>query len=265
MNPRIFKSTALRVHQIIITMLCYTLATIFVLTFPEFLSSFQLNLKRITRSRLHAAPERRGVMLDWLSQLQLPLKTGGEKLKPAKRLSESLFGRTNRVDGQEKWMKELYHVWKTIKTIKTIPSHGLVHDSNDAVIVELAKELLYSGIPEQVLELYATYYDVLITSTTDDEVQVIDYKFSSDKHMKLLYPTKTSSDIFFLRQSQTKSVRNSEMIPVVPNPKMVMVATRAFITLADVVGAIRLLQACSRAGMNTCILSLGMVLLGDRS
>jgi hypothetical protein len=31
-----------------------------------------------------------------------------------------------------------------------------------AMVIELAKELLYSGVPEQVIELYAAYYDLIL-------------------------------------------------------------------------------------------------------
>ena len=30
------------------------------------------------------------------------------------------------------------------------------------MVIELAKELLYSGVPEQVIELYAAYYDLIL-------------------------------------------------------------------------------------------------------
>ena len=37
------------------------------------------------------------------------------------------------------------------------------------MVIELAKELLYSGVPEQVIELYAAYYDLILKR---DNIQV---------------------------------------------------------------------------------------------
>ena len=115
------------------------------------------------------------------------------------------FDRTNRIEGQKRWIHE-------IRALKAINDGEGSSDNMTGigVIIELAKELLYSGIPEQVLELYAAYYDLIME------------------------PLKGKSN---------------PQIPVVPDTKLILTTIRAFIALADVTGAINLLQAVSRAGL----------------
>ena len=52
-------------------------------------------------------------------------------------------------------------------TLKSLDSDETV--PGIAMIIELAKELLYSGVPEQVVELYAAYYDLILK---DNDPQV---------------------------------------------------------------------------------------------
>jgi hypothetical protein len=56
------------------------------------------------------------------------------------------FKRTNRIDGQSSWIKEL--------VFQHYNSTGLAEINS---IIEISKELLYSGIPEQVLEVHNLY------------------------------------------------------------------------------------------------------------
>jgi hypothetical protein len=67
---------------------------------------------------------------------------------------EKLFSRTNRIDGQEKWIKELF-LFKYEQNLKLIENVSVNETAvapitSPILIIELAKELLYSGIPEQV-------------------------------------------------------------------------------------------------------------------
>ena len=71
-----------------------------------------------------------------------------------------MFARTSRIHGLERWINELLTL-KSLNSDETIP--GI------AMIIELAKELLYSGVPEQVIELYAAYYDLILK---DNDPQV---------------------------------------------------------------------------------------------
>lgn len=62
------------------------------------------------------------------------------------------FARTNRLEGMMKWVRE----------VKLLSSFDGSTESNDAsdtsgVFMELAKELLYSGIPEQVPTMFLAY------------------------------------------------------------------------------------------------------------
>lgn len=111
------------------------------------------------------------------------------------------FKRTNRVNGMKVWVRELQILQDQLDTSKldTDKTNGI------GLVVELAKELLYSGIPEQVLELYAAYYDSIVA-----------------------------------RQG----------VDVVIDVKLVLVTIRAFLSLQDVEGALRLLSLCRRAGLN---------------
>lgn len=86
-------------------------------------------------------------------------KASSKKQNPRKRMahkkkdgdSKTSFKRTNRVEGMKVWVKEL----------QILQDHESA-DSGVGLVVELAKMLLYSGIPEQVLELYAAYNDIVI-------------------------------------------------------------------------------------------------------
>ncbi len=82
-------------------------------------------------------------------------------MKKKSKKSIPVFARTSRIHGLERWINELLTL-KSLNSEETIP--GI------AMIIELAKELLYSGVPEQVIELYAAYYD-LILKDKDTQVQ----------------------------------------------------------------------------------------------
>jgi hypothetical protein len=93
-----------------------------------------------------------------------------------------------------------------------------------AVIVDLAKELLYSGIPEQVLQLYGAYCDLILIN----------------EEVKDAAPTAINS---------TVSASAVPLSKVVPNSKLLAVISRAFIAMHDVKGALSLLQSSSRRGV----------------
>jgi hypothetical protein len=115
--------------------------------------------------------------------------TSSKKKKPS---SSTTFTRTNRVDGMRVWIKELQIL------------QGGDQSSALILLVELAKELLYSGIPEQVMELHAAYYDIMRNSNCTVELGIADLK-------------------------------------------LFLVTIRAFLSLKDVEGAMRLYYQCRSA------------------
>jgi hypothetical protein len=167
---------------------------------------------------------------EWLVKSGLPIKLTASGSTKKKKSKMRYFRRTNRIDGQEKWIRELYLYKRQLDTKRSDQIEDSVENISEAsntsdgaqaqgkkgqllspvLIVELAKELLYSGIPEQVLELYAAYYDIIVREDSID-------RFKSGL--------------------------------VAPDPKLILVATRAFIALGDIRGALQLLQATSRSGL----------------
>ena len=122
--------------------------------------------------------------------------------------------RVSRVDSQEKWIKEIEIIRDSLNN-NTILNND---DKDLSKIVELSKELLYSGIPEQCIELYAAYYDMILN-------------------------TKNNNNI-------TNSISNDTMnFPVIHNPNLILITTRAFIAMDDLKNALKLLQATSRYGI----------------
>ena len=129
------------------------------------------------------------------------------------------FKRTTRVDGLKVWVKELGIIQEQMRKERNSPHpEHLKALKGVGVVVELAKELFYSGIPEQVLELYAAYYDIL-----------------NDK------PTEGSVD------RDDASTNPSEIVVI--DSKLVLITVRAFLALSDVNGALTLLGSCTRMGM----------------
>ena len=168
---------------------------------------------------------------DWLRVSSgLPTKPGIDKSSdtskeqsvPKKNKEQKLFSRTNRIEGQEKWIRELF-LYKSEQAISNDERNSSIKETsgstsaNPILIIELAKELLYSGIPEQVLELYAAYYDIVVTP---------------DRGTKMA--------------SKTGKLVNL----VAPDTKLILVATRAFIAMGDIKGALKLLQATSRSALD---------------
>ena len=168
---------------------------------------------------------------DWLRVSSgLPTKPGIDKIsgnskeqsanKKAK--EQKLFSRTNRIEGQEKWIRELF-LYKSEQAINndnrnsSMKEVGNSTSASPILIIELAKELLYSGIPEQVLELYAAYYDIVVTP---------------DRGTKMAPKTGKLVNL------------------VAPDTKLILVATRAFIAMGDIKGALKLLQATSRSALD---------------
>jgi hypothetical protein len=137
------------------------------------------------------------------------------------------FGRTNRVDGLMRWVQELTF-FSANKTANASDADTPVRIApSPALIVELAKELLYSGIPEQCVELYAAYCDLVVPAETQSNAETV---------------TATNATVTVLADDPAAP-------PVAPNTQLVMCAARAFIALGDVTGALKLLQATSRAGL----------------
>lgn len=144
---------------------------------------------------------------DWITSGTMPVAENATKKTAKKTRNSNYFSRTNRVDGQKKWIKELHQLKKNLAENSTQKQAGATF-----LVVEIARELLYSGIPEQVLELYAAYYDLIFK------------------------PSSTSDS-------------SSVETPVIPDVKLIVVTARAFIAMGDVQGALALLQACARASV----------------
>ena len=135
------------------------------------------------------------------------------------------YQKTNRLVGQIRWMREIYllknyYDYNIINTNNTIDIENKMKNSNIGSIIETAKALLYSGLPDQVIEMYAAYYDIVVDSATS--------------------PTTPRPHIHI---NNTNSTSNNMTLPVVvPNSKFILVAVRAFIAMDDVLSAIKLLQ-----------------------
>lgn len=120
---------------------------------------------------------------------------------------QNKFDRINREEGRRRWVKEIYNLKNSYTSGENNTLSGV------GVIVELAKELLYSGIPEQVLELYATYYDLI---------------FQPDG------------------KNHGWKLNNA---PVIPDTKLILTTIRAFVAMHEVNEALNLLRSVSRLGM----------------
>lgn len=138
-----------------------------------------------------------------------------------KKRSTAGFSRTNRLEGQFRWMREIYLIRQQQQQQHGHgdPTGGLF---GIGVVVELAKELLYSGIPEQVLELYAAYYDVVVQGASGDGSNAAEEEEEEER---------------------------GDRVPVVQHAKLVAVAIRAFVTIEDTAGALALLSAATRCGL----------------
>lgn len=133
--------------------------------------------------------------------------------------------RVSRVDSQEKWIKEI----ETIRDRLSNNTNNVINDDNNndqdsSKIIELSKELLYSGIPEQCIELYAAYYDMILNTKTNKN--------------------SNSSNSNGTNTSNTDTIS----FPVIQNPNLILITTRAFIAMDDLKNALKLLQATSRYG-----------------
>lgn len=151
-----------------------------------------------------------------------------------------MFTRTNRVRGQQRWENELRNFIAAARDLRlqrfaatsdSAPTdleaqRSLAGDADYSsfyqrrveVLTQLSKELLYSGIPEQVVQLYVAYQDSL-------------------PH---IHP-----------ESDASPANSSDSVDAgafAPDLKLVMVTARAFVALSDVDGALKLLRSCARAG-----------------
>jgi hypothetical protein len=138
-----------------------------------------------------------------------------KKSKKQKAAEPPSFARTNRIDGIQKWVLEVTALKNEI--LRYYQDQFSLSDISRAItsqlslLVEISKELLYSGIPEQTIELYHTYSSMLENICKD----------SNDIYCQVLRP----------------------------DARLVIVTTRAYIKVNDVLGAIRLLHSSSRLGV----------------
>lgn len=143
---------------------------------------------------------------------QQPSATSKKEGRKSSKRAPRLFSRTNRIDGFVKWVNEL-HIYRAAMNLSSQPA-------SPVLIVELAKELLWSNMPEQCLEMYAAYCDLILGEQKS---------------------TTTANAL------NTTTVA---LMPVAPDTKLIQCATRAFIFLGDAKGALKLLQATSRSGLD---------------
>lgn len=144
-------------------------------------------------------------------------KEKSDQPSPSKR---PVFSRTNRIQGQTKWIRELRQLRfyleylqleiKQDSSVENLTACSRQVADQITFIVDIGKELLYSGIPEQVIMLYSSYCELLGKYR---EVDAFPQNFQ------------------------------------LPDARLVIVTIRAFIAYRDVYGALELLQLCSRVGL----------------
>ena len=99
--------------------------------------------------------------------------TNKRVIKKKSKKSIPIFARTTRIHGLERWINELVMLQSQSSEDETpgtllFIANSFIHYlltwlfTGIAMVIELAKELLYSGVPEQVIELYAAYYDLIL-------------------------------------------------------------------------------------------------------
>jgi len=123
---------------------------------------------------------------------------------PVSKQTKQAFTRYRRAEGFRVWTREMEILKSEDEGSSLLP--GI------STVVELAKSLLYSGSPEQALELYVAYYESFVSSRTGG--------------------------------GEPES--ESEVEPVVPDARFAVVAMRSLLALNDLHGALRLLRACSQ-------------------
>ena len=151
--------------------------------------------------------------------LKLPVvqpdsSNGAFKMMQKPKKHKKAFSRISRNDGLVQWVEEI-----SLLRRQHLHQNQEAPLTSSAMFIEMAKTLLYSGSPEQAIELYAAYYDVVVC--------------------------KVSADV----EATQPSCVLMPLVPVVPDAKMVLVAVRAHIALGDVSGALHLLTASHRLGM----------------
>ena len=219
------------VHYWLFSVVCTTAINAYILPSAfKWISSQQHGTSANNRGHITKIFDSNEKSKDWLRVSGgLPTKKDERQVKDVegstrKRVRDpKQFSRTNRIEGQEKWIKELFLYMCEEKnrnenidqSLAAVPKYNAT--TSPVLIIELAKELLYSGIPEQVLELYAAYCDIVVTP--DSSFQVA-----------------------------SSTVRRVNL--VAPDTKLILVATRAFIAMADIKGALKLLQATSRSALD---------------
>lgn len=187
-------------------------------------------------------PPSKDLVMDLITKiLQRKTDGGTERINPRKPRpdgNDKPFSRTNRVEGQMKWVHELRYMLRAKHAVggQVDVTDGLTPSEPTlglAVIVDLAKELLYSGIPEQVLQLYGAYCDLILLN----------------EEVKDAVPTAINSKDAVPTATNSKVSVSAVPLSVVPNSKLLAVISRAFIAMHDVKGALSLLQSSSRRGV----------------
>lgn len=127
-----------------------------------------------------------------------------EKSSPPLRVA---FNRTDRVEGRLRLQREL-------RLLAEEEEEEAAGDS----LLSLAKELLYSNVPEQVLELYAAYFDALTEKESALAVTV------------------------------NCAVSNTS-VPVIVDPKLILVVIKALTSLGEVDLVLTFLNAVAAANV----------------
>ena len=116
------------------------------------------------------------------------------------------YDRTNRLEF--KWLNELCLLRNDKATT------GNEFEMRMSLILMLAKELLHSNIPEQVVDLYRLYHEIIVENNETEE-----------------------------------GARGTTEVPIVPNSSIIGVTLRALLRLDDFNSAMRLLRATGRSGI----------------
>lgn len=145
--------------------------------------------------------------------------------KKQKRSKPKVFTRINRSEGLVQWIDELNLLRRQMQDGGDALAAAPGSPPSAATFIELSKVLLHSGSPEQAIELYSAYYDLVVCGSSGSDNDVLRFSAGCSVDGDAASP------------------------PVVPEVKMVLVAVRAHIALGDVAGALSLVSACNRLGL----------------
>lgn len=104
------------------------------------------------------------------STTRLVREESSANIKARKKSEDNLgrFARTTRVDGLRRWVREICMLRHELISRNAESGTGPSELIGINLIIELTKELLYSGIPEQIIDLYALYHEAIVQQHIKD-------------------------------------------------------------------------------------------------